>query len=319
MASFSFAACAAVLFEASPKLEDVERALETWNVAGRPNEGEGEHGWAICGPGFMVDLRSGAFAVVDLVRRPWPDDVRDAESVPAIGSAWSVGAFGRGSTPGALARAADQPWSWTEGSAAAARHEAFVRLRIGHAAEEGAPETGAEDPSYELMSLTELARPLLRMPGALAFFVPAGEALRSREQMDAALQRKIGAGPPPFELWTNLRAVMLAEEGGLRWLGLDTIGMMQLGIPDQEAIFADGKEAPGAVEALLHNVCRHLLSGKPVASGSTAEDGRGRRWRASGATGLVAPRRPVVRWLPEESDRPPDALLAKLSATAGTG
>ncbi len=320
MESFVFTQCAVVLFESPPRLEDVSRALQGWHVSGRPNEGAGEHGWAVCGPGFVVDLRSGAFAIVDVVDRPWPDDPAAAGSTPALGSAWSAGAFGPGSTPGALARAADQPWLWAEGAAAASRHGAFVRLRTGHAAEEGtAPPAGGEhDPVYELTSLTELAHAVLRLPGALAFFVPAGEALRSREQMDAALGRKIGAGAPPIELWTNVRAVALLREGDVHWLALDTVGMIQLWLPDQEAVFAEGQEEPAAVEALLRNACLHLLSARPIALGSTADDGRGRRWRASAARGIVAPPRPVLRWLPEGSARPSDATLAKLS-TSGTG
>lgn len=326
METFFFSQCAAVLFDRAPRLEDVERTIASWNVAGRPNEGQGEHGWAVCGPGFMIELRSGAFGVVDVVDRPWPDDPRAAETIPAIGSAWRAGAFGRASaTPGALARAADQPWLWDGAASAASGHRAFVRLRTGHAVRDEKAEKPAreepvfEDPQYELLSLTELAQALLRLPGALALFVPAGEALRSREQTDAALERKIGAGAPPFELWTNVRAVALLREGDAHWLGLDTVGMAQLKLPDQEAVFAEGREEPEAVEALLRNACLHLVSGGAIAPGSTADDARGRRWRASAARSIVVPPRPVVRWLPEESARPAEATLAKLSSMAGTG
>jgi uncharacterized protein DUF4261 len=322
METFFFTQCAAVLFDQAPRLEDVERAIGSWDIAGRPNEGSGEHGWALSGPGFMVALRSGAFGVVDVVGRPWPDDPRLAETVPAIGAAWRSGAFGRAtSTPGALARAADQPWAWDGAAAAASGHGAFVRLRTGHATQppseddpEGRNEV-YEDPTYELMSLTEMAQPLLRLPGALALFVPAGEALRSKAQTDAALERKVGEGGPPFELWTNVRAVALGQEGDLRWLALDVIGMTQLRLPDLEALFAEGQEEPEAVEALLRNACLHMASGKPIPPGVTADDGRGRRWKTSAARGIVAPPRPVVRWLPEESARPTEATLTKLSST----
>lgn len=321
MQSFWFTSCAAVLFDSAPRLEDVARALQGWNVSGHPNEVAGEHGWAVSGPGFIIRLRSGAVGIVDLVDRPWPDDPGAAGTTPALGSAWRLGAFGPGSAPGALARAADQPWTWADGAAAAERHRAFVRLRTGVGAAGDAEEQPPAEraPWYELMMLTELAQGFLRLPGALAFFVPAGEALRSREQMDAALERKIGVGPPPLELWTNVRSVSLVEEGDVRWLGLDTVGMTQLGLPDQEAVFAEGQEEPPAVEALLRNVCLHLLTEGPIPPGSTADDGRGRRWRAAAGRGIVAPPRPVLRWLPEESARPSEATLAKLSSMAGTG
>lgn len=327
METFFFTQCACVLFDRAPLLPEVARALASWGVGARPNEGEGEYGWALCGPGFIVELRSGAVAVVDVVDRPWPDPAA-AEATPALGAAFSVGAFGPGSTPGALERAADQPWLWDGGAAVAGRHGGFVRLRTGYmvpeAAPEGAPEGAPQklpddrDPVYELVSLTELAQTLLRLPGALALFAPAGEALRSREHVDAAMKRKAGLGPPPLELWSNVRAIALLREGDAHWLALDVVGMGQLRLPDQEAIFAEGQEQPEAVEALLRNACLHLLSRRPIPPGSTAEDARGRRWRASAASAIVAPTRPVLRWLPEESARPAEATLAKLSS-AGTG
>jgi hypothetical protein len=321
MESFAFAQCAAVLFDSPPRLEEVERALEGWRVAGRPTEGPGDHGWALCGPGVVIELRSGALAVVDVVERPWPDDARAAETVPSLGSAWSVGAFGPRASPGALARALDQPWSWSGGAAAAAQHRGFVRLRTGGAAAGADDEDGiaAGDPAYDLLTLTELARALLRLPGALAFFVPGGEALRSAQQVEAALERKAGAAAPPFDLWINVRAVALASDAEARWLALDTVGMNQLALADQEAVFAEGKEEPRAVEALLLNACRHLALARPLPAGAVADDGAGRRWKASAVKGLLAPTRAVLRWLPEESTRPSAATLARLAPTAGTG
>jgi hypothetical protein len=89
-----------------------------------------------------------------------------------------------------------------------------------------------------------------------------------------------------------------------------------MGLPDQEAVFAEGKEQPDAVQALLRNASMHVLAGQPIPPGSTSDDGAGRRWTASFATGIVAPRRDVVRWLPEGSPRPSEELLQKLTATA---
>ena len=188
---------------------------------------------------------------------------------------------------------------------------------MGYGRPQGAPSDfrGGEDPIYELSLLTELSRSPLGMRGALGFFVPAGEALRSREQVEAAMGRKAGRGPPPVDLWSNIRAVALFQEGAERWLLVDVVGMGQLGLPDHEAIFADGKEQPEAVQGLLRNACMHVLSGRPIPPGSTSDDGAGRRWTASFASGVVAPRRDVVRWLPEQSPRPSEETLQKLTAT----
>jgi hypothetical protein len=313
--SFAFNQCACVLFERAPALTDVEAALDRWSIAGRSKESGGEQGWALSGPGIILALPDGSFALVDVVSRPWPDDPAAAAAVPEVASAFRAGVFGPGATPGALKRATDQAWAWSGGAAAAQRHGGFVRLRTGYGRPEGAPREfyGGQDPIYELAILTELARSLLHARGALGFFVPAGEALRSREQVDAAIGRKAGQGLPPYELWSNVRALALLQEAGSRWLLLDIVGMGQLGLPDQEAVFAEGQEQPGAVEALLRNACLHVLSGHPIAPGSTSDDGAGRRWTSSLAEGIAAPRRAVVRWLPEQSPKPAEETLAKLA------
>jgi len=313
--SFSFSQCVCVLFERVPALADVERALERWAIAGKTKESEGEDGWAVSGPGLVVALPDGSHALVDLVGRAWPDDSAAAASPKLVG-AFRAGMFGPGTTAGALKRATEQSWAWGEGAAIAPRHGAFLRLRTGYGRPQGAPADyhGGQDPVYELALLTEISRSLVVMKGALAFFAPAGEALRSREQVEAAMGRKAGRSGPPVEMWSNVRALALVQEEGERWLLLDLIGMGQLGLPDQEAIFAEGKEQPDAVHALLRNASMHVLAGRPIPPGSTSDDGAGRRWTASIASGVVAPRRDVVRWLPEGSPRPSGELLEKLTA-----
>jgi uncharacterized protein DUF4261 len=321
METLSFTQCAAILFESAPKLEEVVRALASWPISGQREQGPGEYDWALCGPRLAIDLRGEGYAVVDVVDRPWPDDGQVAEKTPALAAAWRAGAFGPFATPGALSRAIDQGWESDHG-AAVANHAGFVRVRTALAVEKDKKPARPGRPTYDLMTVTELATPLMRLDGALAFFVPAGEALRTREQVEAVARRKAGVGPTPIELWTSVRGIALPPDEGLDWLLLDVVGMSQLGLPDQEAIFAEGKEEPEAVEAMLRNACQHLLSG-PIAPDSTSDDARGRRWRVSAARGIVAPPRPVLRWLPEESQRPAEATLAKLAepppATAGTG
>ena len=169
------------------------------------------------------------------------------------------------------------------------------------------------DPLYELNTITELAGALLGLRAATALFMPGGEALRSREQVEAVLRRKTGFGPPPIDLWANARAVGLGREGDAQWLLVDVVGMRQLRLPDQEALFTEGEEDSDAVAALLRNACLHLVAGKAIPEGSTSDDALGRRWKASPALGLLAPaNRPVLRWLRDGSAPPSDALLARL-------
>jgi hypothetical protein len=302
--------CACVLFDRAPALEQVQAALDEWPIDAAVPPASGEDGWAFGGPGFIIARPGRAFMHVDVVDRPWPDDAR------GLAAAWRSGAFGPATAPGALSRAMEQCWDWP-GPAAAQRHRAFVRIRCGVPMPGGvAPELPRDhDPAFELSALTELAAALLRLPGASALFFPGGEALRSREQVEAVQRRKAGVGGPPVDLWSNVRAVRLGQHGDAAWLLLDVVGMAQLRLPDVEAVFPEGAGPPEAVEALLRNACRHLAAGKPIAAGSTADDGQGRRWTASLESGLLAPRRPVVRWLSEDGPRPPEALLASVAGT----
>lgn len=316
MENFFFTQSGCVLFDAAPTLEEVERALEAWPIVGKQAPAPGEDGWIASGPGFVIELRNGTGVVVDVVDRPWPDDPRAAAEVPALASAWKGGVFGPSAAPGALARAKVQSWAWKDGRIAAESHRGFVRLRtiVKLAVEQGKGELPkGHDPVHELTTLTELAGALLGLPGATAFFLPGGEALRSRQHVADVLRQKTGLGQPPLDVWCNVRVVGLGQEGDARWVLVDVVGMRQLRLVDQEALFADGREDPDAVVALLRSACLHLVAGRVLAQGSTSQDARRRRWRASSATGLLAPPdRAVLRWVPEESPSPGQEFLAKL-------
>jgi hypothetical protein len=307
--------CACVLFDGVPALDALEVALAGWDLSDRQAAAPGEHGWTVAGRGFLISLRGSGVAVVDVVPRPWPDDPSEARAHPSLGAAWRAGLFGSFAEPGALVRAKQQDGLWPEARTVADRHRAFVRLRTGYRATAGGePAPPADhDALHELLTLTELADALMGIPGALAFFVPAGEALRSRDHVREVLTRKVGVAAPPLELWTNTRGVRLDAETDPRWLLLDVVGMAQLELPDQEALFAEGSEAPENVEALLRNACLHLLAGRPIPPGTTADDRGGHRWRAGVAEAVLGPRRQVLRWQPEAGPRPGDEILPRRS------
>lgn len=306
-----FTQCACVLLDEIPPLDELRRALENWPVAGEQAAASGDDGWMACGPGLVVELRSGAAVIADLVDRPFPDVPRAVSQEPALDAAWRQGTFGPTARPGALSRAKEQAWTWAEGAAAADRHRGFVRLRTIVELQDGELPKD-HDPVHELITVTEMAGDVLRLRAAAALFMPGGETLRSREQVDSMLRRKTGMGPPPIELWLNLRAAGLGQDGDVRWSLVDVVGMGQLRLPDCEAVFAEGQEQAEAVAPLLRNACLHLVSGKDIPDGSTADDARGRRWKASSAQSLLLPGRPVVRWLPEASPQLTEATLAKL-------
>src|SRR5690349_19454176 len=160
-----FTQCACVLLDKAPTLEQVQLALGEWNLTARQEAAPGEQGWVLCGAGFVIELRSGAAVMVDLVEHPWPDDPRSMPGSEAIATAWRSGAFGPTASPGSLTRAREQSWAWPEAAELAARHRAFVRLRAIVRLPEGDHRLPKDhDPLHELTTLTELAGALLRIP-----------------------------------------------------------------------------------------------------------------------------------------------------------
>src|SRR6266540_480627 len=94
MENVFFTQCACVLFERAPAPEDLADALDDWAV--EPQAGaEGDAGWMVAGPGLHIPLRSGGFAMVDVVERSWPDDPKAAEAEPGFAAAWAGGSSDR--------------------------------------------------------------------------------------------------------------------------------------------------------------------------------------------------------------------------------
>jgi hypothetical protein len=236
----------------------------------------------------------------------------DPEAHDELFEAWWLGHFGPFAYPQGLARAAQQSWWWPEAPAAAARHRAFVRVRSSYTAgDEAAPPL---PPNYsaltELIMVTDVARALLGLEGALAYWNPNGEALRSPQTVARVLQRFAEGGPPPLDLWTNQRQFRLA--GDADWLLVDTVGMRQLDIPDHEALFQEGRYSFQQVSNLLLNVAQYTLArGAPIAAGDVVPGPAQTRWQAQAADEPhVDPPRPLLRWLPQDGTAPPEELTA---------
>jgi hypothetical protein len=307
-----FTQCAAILMDGVPSPDELVEVLHGWEVTGKQVTAAGEEGWVASGEGFSLELGNGTAILVDVVDRPWPD--RPSSSEPAVLTAWRGGLFGPTAAPGALARARQQTWTWPQGAEVAARHRGFVRMRTAIQLPEDKHIPEEHDPAYELAALSELAADLFQLPGAAAFFLPGGEALRSREQVETVQRHKAGVSEPPLDLWTNLRGASVGEHGGRRWFVADVVGMGQLRRPDPEALFVEGSEDLEAAAGLLRNACLHLFAGKGIPDTSTADDAAGKRWRATSATGILAPKRPVVRWTPDAVPQPEPEVIKSLQA-----
>jgi hypothetical protein len=82
--------------------------------------------------------------------------------------------------PEELKRARQHSWGWPEGATIADRHSVFVRILASYVfgVPDGAPIfPKGYNPLAELEFLTRIALALLRLPGALCYFNPNGEAL----------------------------------------------------------------------------------------------------------------------------------------------
>lgn len=279
--------------------------------------------WQLSGPGLVVPYREevNGLVAVDAVDQGWPDAMGDPKTDPFTFAAWGMGHFAPLAYPNGLRRAVEQAWSWPEARAAVPSHAAFVRVLLSYVF--GAkPETpvmpGDCDPVHELSFVTDLARAVLDHPAAICAFNPGGELLLTAAELDARLETDRRIDVPALDAWTNVR--LFRHEDG--WTVMDTVGNGQLDLPDLEAAFPSGRFEPAAVEGFLRNASLHLLRNGPVVKDGDTMDGPGDlRWQAwSHDEALVAPPRPVTRWIPirpepERSCQPvPLSLLPKEEA-----
>jgi hypothetical protein len=298
----------AVLFERAPTLDELADAIAPRPVAKRLDEGRE---WPFGGPGLVVPFRPdvNGHVSIDVVSRPWPDDMGDPKKDPKVFAAWSTGHFGPFAYPQALARAAEQSWHWPRASAAVGRHQAFVRIRSSYVFGAGKdapvlPEDYA--PMPELVFVTGMAEAILARPGAVGYFNPNGECLHPAESVSELLARHNGPGPAAQELWCNVRVYGLNEDAS--WCLMDTVGMWQLDVPDHEACFAKTRYDPSEVSFFLRNAADYVCQRGPVIrDGDTMDGPGGIRWQgAAFPNGLADPPRQVLRWLPMDGQgRPP--------------
>jgi hypothetical protein len=285
-------------------VEQIEAVLTATTILNRM---EANEEWAFGGPAVLVEFRPevNGRAVVDIVDRPWPDDMGDPQTEPMLFGAWTMGHFGPCTFPGNLRRAAQQCWAWDEGKTVLGRHRAFLRVRVTYAAHTGNLFPPDYDAVPELVTLTRLTRLLLELPGALAYFNPGGEVLRSAEGVDESLAHAARSSLPPLDLWSNIRLFNIGDG----WKLMDTVGNIQLDRPDIEACFAS--QECGEVDPFLRNVTWYLLQqGEVINDGDTIGGPGDVNWRASlHDDALTDPSvRRVLRFLPEDGSEIPAAL-----------
>lgn len=306
-----FTSCVSVLYERAPSLDQLEAALADAPLRGR-RESAPSQPW-LGGPSVLVAMRPevNGLVNVDVVDEAWPDSMGDPKEHTELFGAWTLGAFGPLTFPGALDRASQQSVSWPDARAAVGRHGAFVRLRASYVFGSG-PDAAVvpEDyePAAELAFLTGLALPLLELDGAIAFFAPSGEVLLEPPSFEALLAERAEAALPPLDAWSNVRYFALGDAEG--WAVMDTIGNEQFGVHDLEACFPTAVVEPDALALWLRDVSLYLLRSGPVIENGHTMEGPGGVWRAHVMEESLAPApRPTLRWVPTFGESPPAGAI----------
>jgi hypothetical protein len=158
----------------------------------------------------------------------------------------------------------------------------------------------------------KVSKRLLDLSAALCYFNPGGECLVEKEVINELLERYENTALPPFEAIANIRMYNLPQDN--EWLMMDTVGMLQLDVSDQEAIFCRDIYNPNEVANFLRNSSDYIFDNGPVIKNGDTMDGPGGiRWQ--GATfeqEIASPPREILRWFPMDNKTRPYGLQGEV-------
>ncbi len=313
-----FTAGVCVFFDRTLEIEPVATAIEAGGFSVLKRIPAGEH-WQFHGPSLKVSYRPevNGFAAVDVVPRPWPDEMGDPQSDPMTFGAWSMGYFGPFAYPGGLRRAAQQTWSWPDGKSIPNRQTGFIRILVSYVfgAEPNAPIIPEDyEPIGELEYALWVAASVAKLPGAIAFFNPNGEVLRAPDTIEEQLVWSTNHQVPPLDLLANVR-LFNVDPG---WSVMDTVGNSQFDhlklskpFPDLEALVPKKGVNLQEVDPFLRNTTTYLLRNWERFGDGDTINGPGGNWRGLiRERGLLNPPRSTLRFVPTWT-QPPDLLTAR--------
>jgi hypothetical protein len=303
-----FTQSAVVLCETPPALDDLQSALNGFQIA-RRFEPSAERTWMGGNPGFLLAMRPevNGYALLDIIDQPWPDGMGDPKRDVMLFGAWSMGFFGPFTFPSGLRRAREHAWHLRKEQELAARHQSFVRLKSSYALGPGMKDKPVMPADYqplpELQFMTRVAQAVLSLRGALLYFNPNGEMLHTAASIRSALDFAASHDLVPVDLWTNVRMYRRTEAPG--WTVMDTVGMAQLDVPDHEACVPEGFCSLSDVAGFLRNTAHYAFAEKAVFQNNDTIDGPGGLWRVqSFEEPLNHPPRAVLRWRPDRVATP---------------
>lgn len=318
-----FTQSACLLTSRPLSVEELAPALASFEVLGRTERQEDAH-WAIGAPAWVLAFPGDARGriVVDAIDQRWPDDMGRPDDT-TLQSAWAMGGFGPAVMPGCLERAGTQAWAWRKAGDAVRGHAGFVRIRLAYAPEKDAdPVPSERDEEAELLAVTRVAAKLLELDGVRCYFNPNGESLRPAGFVWQALDYFQSEGELPLDVWANVRVGKLDPAG--EWILMDSVGLGQLGLPDAELCFPQGRGSLEDMDRYLRDVMVYLAEAGDVIGDGDAIDGPdGTPWVARRIEeGFSPPSRPTVRLLPKDVEQPAHLTMtgtraAKMMADGG--
>jgi hypothetical protein len=307
MAKGLFTQTMAVLLQAPVNIKELIPLLEGFEIDGPHPAGSA---WQISGPSLVLDYEPTLNGVIqiDAVDHRWPDSMGGLNEDPALFAAWGTGHFGPFCFPGSLERACVHNYTWREGSPLAARHQAFLRVRLSYDLEarpEEARVPKSVRPSEECEFMLAVVEALLEHPKALCYFNPNGETLAPLAALSEICDHYRKAGLPAINLLANRRMMKFQNS---EWMMMDTVGMGQLDKPDLEVCFRDNHD-PNEIAVFLVNTAMATARGTVYKDGHTVTGPKGVLFevRRFSEPGMVPPRE-VLRMRPRDGTVSPSEM-----------
>jgi hypothetical protein len=296
----------ALLFSFAPTLDELREELAPYT----PTLYECDGSWPSDNPSLFFsapDVPDTA-VVLDIAHQPWPDDLSQNDYSSDIFLTWKLGNFGPATRPAALSRALTRTFLTHDESQAIRGHKSFIRIRtVSTAPDAPRKNSPIRKPSVacrHLAALDALAIQLLGLPGALAYFNPAGANLLSRNDLLHFTKQAQDLGLENNLVWTNRFFYYVSDH----WLFFETLGNHQLYLPDLElSISRRSPEFAGQCRAFLANITLRLINDPQSITSDTVLSGpNDLNYTARFfPTSLTEPDRSVILFLPEGTNELP--------------
>lgn len=296
-----------ILLRQKMSLMEIQEALADFNIV--KSVPAMEH-WEFGGPSLVIefDSRVNGYVSIDVVDKPWPDDMGDPKSNSMLFGAWCMGHFGPFTFPRGLLRAMQQAWRWSDAKELVNQHQGFIRLRMSYVFGLGKNATVLPkdyQPLKELEFLSAMASCVLAHPCAMCYFNPNGEVLLNKQLLDESMTYHREQNLPPLDVWSNIRLFNLNGN----WLLMDSVGSLQWDSPDQEVAFPKGQFSPQEVDRFIRNATLYIIRNVKVIKDGDTISGPGGNWRATILEkALCSPPRQIIRWLQTEARNIPTEL-----------